>query len=139
MIVSHHTAGNYMKSKKANKKFNFKVFTETGPKTSLITDVTQQNDSELKNKGGKPTVRVSNVGHALHVRLNGEYNEDCRSSGTVATDGSGGEGGGSRVHAYEHRVEEEEKVEKVEEMEVEELVRMEMVVVVVEVVTAAAR
>ncbi|KAH0880716.1 hypothetical protein HID58_068110, partial [Brassica napus] len=31
---------NYMKSKKANKKFNFKVFTETGPKTSLITDVT---------------------------------------------------------------------------------------------------
>uniref|UniRef100_A0A0D3BDN5 Post-GPI attachment to proteins factor 3 n=1 Tax=Brassica oleracea var. oleracea TaxID=109376 RepID=A0A0D3BDN5_BRAOL len=40
---------NYMKSKKANKKFDFKVFTETGPKTSLITDV-----------------RVSNVGHALH-------------------------------------------------------------------------
>uniref|UniRef100_A0A0D3BZF2 Post-GPI attachment to proteins factor 3 n=1 Tax=Brassica oleracea var. oleracea TaxID=109376 RepID=A0A0D3BZF2_BRAOL len=73
MIVSHHTAGNYMKSKKANKKFDFKVFTETGPKTSLITDVTQQNDSELKNKGGKPTVRVSNVGHALHVWLNGEY------------------------------------------------------------------
>nr|VDD50229.1 unnamed protein product [Brassica oleracea] len=29
-----------MKSKKANKKFDFKVFTETGPKTSLITDVT---------------------------------------------------------------------------------------------------
>jgi len=41
-IVSHHTAGNYMKSKKANKKFDFKVFTETGPKTSLITDGTQQ-------------------------------------------------------------------------------------------------
>ncbi|KAF2598815.1 hypothetical protein F2Q68_00011977 [Brassica cretica] len=64
---------NYMKSKKANKKFDFKVFTETGPKTSLITDGTQQNDSDLKNKGGKPTVRVSNVGHALHVWLNGEY------------------------------------------------------------------
>ncbi|KAL0645246.1 hypothetical protein Bca4012_043537 [Brassica carinata] len=30
-------------------------------------------DSDLKNKGGKPTVRVSNVGHALHVWLNGEY------------------------------------------------------------------
>ncbi|CAN6868555.1 unnamed protein product [Brassica oleracea] len=29
-----------MKSKKANKKFDFKVFTETGPKTSLIMDVT---------------------------------------------------------------------------------------------------
>ncbi|CAN6886533.1 unnamed protein product [Brassica oleracea] len=74
-IVSHHTAGNYMKSKKANKKFNFKVFTETGPKTSLITDGTQQNKhvSDLKNKGGKPTIRVSNVGHALHVWLNGEY------------------------------------------------------------------
>ncbi|KAH0857355.1 hypothetical protein HID58_085616 [Brassica napus] len=62
-------SGNYMKSKKANKKFEFKVFTETG----LITDGTQQNDSDLKNKGGKPTVRVSNVGHALHVWLNGEY------------------------------------------------------------------
>ncbi|KAF3600777.1 hypothetical protein F2Q69_00037559 [Brassica cretica] len=35
-------SGNYMKSKKANKKFDFKVFTETGPKTSLITDGTQQ-------------------------------------------------------------------------------------------------
>ncbi|KAL0828191.1 hypothetical protein Bca101_051869 [Brassica carinata] len=68
-IVSHHTEGNYMKSKKANKKFDFKVFTETG----LITDGIQQNDSDLKNKGGKPTVRVSNVGHALHVLLNGEY------------------------------------------------------------------
>ncbi|KAL0660920.1 hypothetical protein Bca4012_097757 [Brassica carinata] len=66
-------SGNYMKSKKANKKFDFKVFTETGPKTSLITDGTQQNDSDLKNKGSKPTVRVSNVGHALHVWLNGEY------------------------------------------------------------------
>uniref|UniRef100_A0A0D3CIY7 Post-GPI attachment to proteins factor 3 n=1 Tax=Brassica oleracea var. oleracea TaxID=109376 RepID=A0A0D3CIY7_BRAOL len=42
MIVYHHTALNYMKSKKANKKFDFKVFTETGPKTSLITDGTQQ-------------------------------------------------------------------------------------------------
>ncbi|CAN7072285.1 unnamed protein product [Brassica oleracea var. botrytis] len=73
IIVSHHTAWNYMKSKKANKKFDFKVFTETGPKTSLITDGTQQNDSDLKNKGGKPTIRVSNVGHALHVWLNGEY------------------------------------------------------------------
>ena len=41
-IVPHHTAGNYMKSKKANKKFDFKVFTETGPKTSLITHGTQQ-------------------------------------------------------------------------------------------------
>ena len=41
-IVYHHTALNYMKSKKANKKFDFKVFTETGPKTSLITDGTQQ-------------------------------------------------------------------------------------------------
>ncbi|KAH0868097.1 hypothetical protein HID58_075119 [Brassica napus] len=30
-------------------------------------------DSDLKNKGSKPTVRVSNVGHALHVWLNGEY------------------------------------------------------------------
>uniref|UniRef100_A0A0D3AII5 Post-GPI attachment to proteins factor 3 n=1 Tax=Brassica oleracea var. oleracea TaxID=109376 RepID=A0A0D3AII5_BRAOL len=30
-------------------------------------------DSDLKNKGGKPTVRVSNVGHTLHVWLNGEY------------------------------------------------------------------
>ncbi|WZZ62069.1 hypothetical protein YC2023_062176 [Brassica napus] len=29
--------------------------------------------SDLKNKGGKPTIRVSNVGHALHVWLNGEY------------------------------------------------------------------
>ncbi|KAL0706764.1 hypothetical protein Bca4012_073190 [Brassica carinata] len=28
---------------------------------------------DLKNKGSKPTVRVSNVGHALHVWLNGEY------------------------------------------------------------------
>uniref|UniRef100_A0A0D3CH84 Post-GPI attachment to proteins factor 3 n=1 Tax=Brassica oleracea var. oleracea TaxID=109376 RepID=A0A0D3CH84_BRAOL len=62
-------SGNYMKSKKANKKFDFKVFTQTG----LITDGIQQNDSDLKNKGGKPTVRVSNVGHALHVWLNGEY------------------------------------------------------------------
>ncbi|KAF3548137.1 hypothetical protein DY000_02009745 [Brassica cretica] len=35
-------SGNYMKSKKANKKFDFKVFTETSPKTSLITDGTQQ-------------------------------------------------------------------------------------------------
>uniref|UniRef100_A0A0D3BN42 Post-GPI attachment to proteins factor 3 n=1 Tax=Brassica oleracea var. oleracea TaxID=109376 RepID=A0A0D3BN42_BRAOL len=35
-------SGNYMKSKKANKKFDFKVFKETGPKTSLITDGTQQ-------------------------------------------------------------------------------------------------
>uniref|UniRef100_A0A0D3A541 Post-GPI attachment to proteins factor 3 n=1 Tax=Brassica oleracea var. oleracea TaxID=109376 RepID=A0A0D3A541_BRAOL len=34
-------------------------------------------DSDLKNKGGKPTVRVSNVGHALHVWLNGE----CHASG----------------------------------------------------------
>uniref|UniRef100_A0A0D3AWW0 Beta-galactosidase n=1 Tax=Brassica oleracea var. oleracea TaxID=109376 RepID=A0A0D3AWW0_BRAOL len=71
MIVSHHTAWNYTKSKKANKKFDFKVFTETGPKTSLITF--KIDDSDLKNKGGKPTVRVSNVGHALHVWLNGEY------------------------------------------------------------------
>ncbi|CAN6815061.1 unnamed protein product [Brassica oleracea] len=79
-IVSHHTAENYMKSKKANKKFDFKVFTETGPKTSLITDGTQQSkhDSDLKNKGGKPTVRVSNVGHALHVWLNGEYHAMMR-------------------------------------------------------------
>ncbi|KAF3606133.1 hypothetical protein DY000_02049209 [Brassica cretica] len=30
-------------------------------------------NSDLKNKGSKPTVRVSNVGHALHVWLNGEY------------------------------------------------------------------
>ena len=30
-------------------------------------------DSDLKNKGGKPTVRVSNVGHTLHGWLNGEY------------------------------------------------------------------
>ncbi|KAF2561078.1 hypothetical protein F2Q70_00018520 [Brassica cretica] len=30
-------------------------------------------DSDLKNKGGKPTVRVSNVANALHVWLNGEY------------------------------------------------------------------
>ncbi|CDY55489.1 BnaCnng29030D [Brassica napus] len=67
-------SGNYMKSKKANKKFEFKVFTETG----LITDGTQQNDSDLKNKGGKPTVRVSNVGHALHVWLNGEYHAMMR-------------------------------------------------------------
>ncbi|KAH0859201.1 hypothetical protein HID58_087462, partial [Brassica napus] len=29
--------------------------------------------SDLKNKGGKPTVRVSNVGHTLHGWLNGEY------------------------------------------------------------------
>ena len=42
-IVSHHTAENYMKAKKTNKKFDFKVFTDTGPKTSLITDGTQQN------------------------------------------------------------------------------------------------
>ncbi|CAN6860773.1 unnamed protein product [Brassica oleracea] len=79
-IVSHHTAGNYMKSKKANKKFNFKVFTKTGPKTSLITDGTQQNKhvSDLKNKGGKPTVRVSNVGHTLHGWLNGEYHAMMR-------------------------------------------------------------
>ncbi|CAF2009592.1 unnamed protein product, partial [Brassica napus] len=35
-------SGNYMKSKKTNKKFDFKVFTETGPKASLITDGTQQ-------------------------------------------------------------------------------------------------
>ncbi|KAF3546271.1 hypothetical protein DY000_02002581 [Brassica cretica] len=33
---------NYMKAKKTNKKFDFKVFTDTGPKTSLITDGTQQ-------------------------------------------------------------------------------------------------
>ncbi|WZZ71622.1 hypothetical protein YC2023_082992 [Brassica napus] len=46
-IVSHHTAWNYMKSKKTNKKFDFKVFTKTDPKTSLITR-------------SKPTVRVSN-------------------------------------------------------------------------------
>ncbi|CAN6918915.1 unnamed protein product [Brassica oleracea] len=87
-IVSHHTAGNYMKSKKANKKFDFKVFTETGPKTSLITDEFylinflyyrfKIDDSNLKNKGGKPTVRVSNVGHALHVWLNGEYHAMMR-------------------------------------------------------------
>ena len=42
LIVSHHTVENYMKSKKANKKFDFKVFIETGPKASLITDGTQQ-------------------------------------------------------------------------------------------------
>ncbi|WZZ85098.1 hypothetical protein YC2023_113677 [Brassica napus] len=71
-----------MKSKKTNKKFDFKVFTETGPKTSLITDEFylinflyyrfKIDDSDLKNKRSKPTVRVSNVGHALHVWLNGE-------------------------------------------------------------------
>ncbi|CAN6931480.1 unnamed protein product [Brassica oleracea var. botrytis] len=82
-IVSHHTAWNYMKSKKTNKKFDFKVFTETGPKTSLITDEFylinflyyrfKIDYSDLKNKGSKPTIRVSNVGHALHVWLNGEY------------------------------------------------------------------
>ncbi|KAH0890093.1 hypothetical protein HID58_052522, partial [Brassica napus] len=30
-------------------------------------------NSDLKNKGSKPTVRVFNAGHALHVWLNGEY------------------------------------------------------------------
>lgn len=30
-VISQHTSRNYMKSKKANKKFNFKVFTETVP------------------------------------------------------------------------------------------------------------
>ncbi|WZZ40728.1 hypothetical protein YC2023_036987 [Brassica napus] len=82
-IFSHHTAWNYMKSKKTNKKFDFKVFTETGPKTSLITDEFylinflyyrfKIDNSDLKNKGSKPTVRVFNAGHALHVWLNGEY------------------------------------------------------------------
>ncbi|KAL0657995.1 hypothetical protein Bca4012_078580 [Brassica carinata] len=32
-------------------------------------------DSDLKNKGGKPTVRDSNVGHTLHVWLNGDYHD----------------------------------------------------------------
>ncbi|KAF3610865.1 hypothetical protein DY000_02049237 [Brassica cretica] len=83
MIVSHHTEGNYMKSKKANKKFDFKVFTETG----LITDGIQQNDSDLKNKGGKPTVRVSNVGHALHetdmVAMMRRAHGHCQDSASV--------------------------------------------------------
>ncbi|KAF3493175.1 hypothetical protein DY000_02054896 [Brassica cretica] len=77
MIVSHHTARNYMKSKKTNKKFDFKVFTETGPKIKSdygwYTTKFKIDDNDLKNKGGKPTVRVSNVGHALHAWLNGEY------------------------------------------------------------------
>ncbi|CAF1706391.1 unnamed protein product [Brassica oleracea var. botrytis] len=96
-IVSHHTARNYMKSKKANKankKFDFKVFTETVPQElkgdsyvpvelyGLAKDESDYgwyttnfkiDDSDFKKKGGKPTVRVASLGHALHVWLNGEY------------------------------------------------------------------
>ncbi|XP_010468659.1 PREDICTED: beta-galactosidase 13-like [Camelina sativa] len=94
-IVSHHTARNYMKSKKANKNFDFKVFTETVPSKikgdsyvpvelyGLTKDETDYgwyttsfkiDDSDLsKNKGGKPTLRIASLGHALHVWLNGEY------------------------------------------------------------------
>ncbi|KAF2601888.1 hypothetical protein F2Q70_00027224 [Brassica cretica] len=69
-------SGNYMKSKKANKKFDFKVFTDRSKNKSdygWYTTKFKIDDSDLKNKGGKPTVRVCNVGHALHVWLNVEY------------------------------------------------------------------
>ncbi|KAJ4881546.1 Uncharacterized protein Rs2_38601 [Raphanus sativus] len=83
--------------KEVNEKFDFKVFIKAvlnelkgdsyvplcfmaWPKTSLITDGTQQtkynfmiDDSDLKNDGGKPTVRVASLGHTSHVWLNGEY------------------------------------------------------------------
>ncbi|KAL0733187.1 hypothetical protein Bca4012_009397 [Brassica carinata] len=93
-IVSHHTARNYMRSKKANKKFDIKVFTETVPNElkgdsyvpvelyGLAKDESDYgwyttnfkiDDSDLKKKGGKPSVRVASLGHALHVWLNGEY------------------------------------------------------------------
>ncbi|KAH0930709.1 hypothetical protein HID58_016436 [Brassica napus] len=76
-IVSHHTARNYMKSKKANKSLISRwsprpfqnerdyvpLSSMAWPKTSLITDDTQQVTFE---KGGKPTVRVASLGHALH-------------------------------------------------------------------------
>ncbi|CAN7138142.1 unnamed protein product [Brassica rapa subsp. narinosa] len=64
-----------MKSKKANKSLISRwsprpfqnerdyvpLSSMAWPKTSLITDDTQQ--------GGKPTVRVASLGHALHVWL----------------------------------------------------------------------
>ncbi|XP_010437540.1 PREDICTED: beta-galactosidase 11-like [Camelina sativa] len=93
-IVSQHTARNFMKSKKANKKFDFKVFTETLPSKlegdsyipvelyGLTKDKTDYgwyttsfkvNKNDLPKKGVKTSVRVASLGHALHVWLNREY------------------------------------------------------------------
>ncbi|KAJ4889184.1 Beta-galactosidase 13 [Raphanus sativus] len=93
-VISQHTSRNYMKSKKANKKFNFKVFTETVPSElkgesfipvelyGLTEDETDYgwyttnfkiDDNDLKKKGGKTTLRIASLGHALHVWLNGKY------------------------------------------------------------------
>ncbi|KAL0763774.1 hypothetical protein Bca101_079925 [Brassica carinata] len=94
-IVSHHTSRNFMKSKKANKKFEFKVFTEPLPNKlkgdsyipvelyGLTKDKTDYgwyttsfkiNKNQLpKKKGAKTTVRIASLGHALHAWFNGEY------------------------------------------------------------------
>ncbi|CAD5329984.1 unnamed protein product [Arabidopsis thaliana] len=94
-IVSQHTSRNFMKSKKANKKFDFKVFTETLPSKlegnsyipvelyGLTKDKTDygwyttsfkvhKNHLPTK-KGVKTFVRIASLGHALHAWLNGEY------------------------------------------------------------------
>ncbi|XP_013598156.1 PREDICTED: beta-galactosidase 11 [Brassica oleracea var. oleracea] len=94
-IVSHHTSRNFMKSKKANKKFDFNVFTEPLPNKlkgdsyipvelyGLTKDKTDYgwyttsfkiNKNQLpKKKGAKTTVRIASLGHALHAWFNGEY------------------------------------------------------------------
>ncbi|KAF2599658.1 hypothetical protein F2Q68_00007236, partial [Brassica cretica] len=56
-IVAHHTTWNYIKSKKANKKFDFKVFTETVP-------------NELKG-----------IGHVAMMRRSGGH---CQEPASVA-------------------------------------------------------
>ncbi|CAA7016575.1 unnamed protein product [Microthlaspi erraticum] len=94
-IVSQHTARNFMKSKKANKKFDFEVFTEKLPgklqgdsyipvelygltkdKSDYGWYTTSFNVHENhlpKKKGVKTVLRIASLGHALHVWLNGEY------------------------------------------------------------------
>ncbi|CAN8229350.1 unnamed protein product [Cochlearia groenlandica] len=94
-IVSQHTRRNFMRSKKANKKFNFKVFTETLPSKlkgdsyipvelygltkdksdyGWYTTSFKVHENHLpKKKGDKTVLRIASLGHALHVWLNGEY------------------------------------------------------------------
>ncbi|XP_010548094.1 PREDICTED: beta-galactosidase 11 [Tarenaya hassleriana] len=91
-ILSQHTSRNFIKSKKANKKFEFNVFSESVPKGldgdsyipvelyGLAKDKTDYawyttsfkvGKNELLNK--KPTLRIASLGHALHVWINGKY------------------------------------------------------------------